>query len=278
MNPKQNEGTLLFAFILVVALIAITRFTSLKPHWGSLEMRPTSTITVSGVAKKDQVNQIASFTAGVESIEETKEEALNKANEAMNKLISKVKQFGVKEEDIKTEQTTVYQETEYVTEPMPLEIQTVEGSVDGSGVSNMMYPRPSTKPQKGSWRANNSVSIKLREAKQAETLLAILNDSGANYVYGPNFAIDDADTAGDELLSEAVANARTKAESIATANKQKVGKIISVSESGNYYPMYSNFESAMSISSGMGKTVTDANLEPGSSSTSKSVTVTFELN
>ena len=278
MNPKQSEITLSLAFIFVVALIAITRFTSLKPHWGSLEMRPTSTITVSGTAKKDQVNQIASFTAGVESIEATKEEALNKANETMNKLISKVKQFGVKEEDIKTEQTTVYQETEYVTEPMPVEIQAVEGSANGSGVSNMMYPRPSTKPQKGSWRANNSVSIKLREAKQAETLLAILNDSGANYVYGPNFTIDDAQAAGDELLSEAVANAKTKAESIANANKQKVGKIMSVVEGGNYYPMYSALESAMPMAAGMSKTTIDANLEPGSSSTSKSVTVTFELN
>ncbi len=278
MNPKQNEGTALIVFFLVVALIAITRFTSLRPYWGSLEMRPTSTITVNGIAKKDQVNQIASFTAGVESIEATKEDALNKANESMNQLISKVKQFGVREEDIQTEQATVYQETEYVTEPMPMEIQAVEGSVDGSGVSSMMYPRPSTKPRKGSWRANNSVSIKLREAKRAESLLAILNDSGANYVYGPNFTIDNAETAGDELLSEAVANARAKAESIATANKQKVGKIISLSEGGSYSPMYSAFETAMPMTAGMNKTITDANLEPGSSSTSKSVTVTFELN
>jgi phosphatidylserine/phosphatidylglycerophosphate/cardiolipin synthase-like enzyme len=79
MNQKQNGGNLFFAFILVVGLIAITRFTDLKPHWGSLEMKPTSTITVSGLAKKEQSNQIANFTAGMESIETSKEEALNKA-------------------------------------------------------------------------------------------------------------------------------------------------------------------------------------------------------
>jgi uncharacterized protein YggE len=276
MNPKQNDGTLFFAFILLIGLIALTRFTNLKPHWGSLEMRPVSSITVSGQAKKDQVNQIASFTAGVESIEATKEEALNKANEAMNQLISKVKQFGVKEEDIKTEQTTVYQETEYVTEPQPMELQAVEGS---TGVSSMMYPpRPSTKPQKGSWRANNSVSIKLRDAKQAETLLAILNESGANYVYGPNFSVDNAETLGDELLSAAVANAKQKANDIANANNQKVGKIISVTEGGSAYPMYGAYDSVMPMSAGMGKSISNAELEPGSSSTSKTVTVTFELN
>ncbi len=276
MNPKQKDGTLFFAFILLIGLIALTRFTNLKPHWGSLEMRPVSSITVSGQAKKDQVNQIASFTAGVESIEATKEEALSKANETMNQLISKVKQFGIKEEDIKTEQTTVYQETEYVTEPMPpVEIQAVEGS---TGVSSMMYPRPSTKPQKGSWRANNSVSIKLRDAKQAETLLAILNESGANSVYGPNFSVDNAETLGDELLSAAVANAKQKASDIANANNQKVGKIISVTEGGNIYPMYGAYDSVMPMTAGMGKSISNAELEPGSSSTSKTVTVTFELN
>ena len=267
MNQKPKEGTILFAFILVVALIAITRFTSLKPHWGSLEMRPTSSITVSGQAKKEQTNKIANFTAGVESIEKTKEEALNKTNEAMNQLIAKVKQFGIKDEDIQTEQASVYQDTEYVTtEP-------------ASGVSTMIYPGPDTrKAQKGDWRANNSVAIKLREVDRAEELLTILNESGANYVYGPNFTIDDMETIGDELLSAAVTNARQKAESIANANGQKVGKIISVTEGANAYPMYSAYDSVVSMGGGMAKSAVSPELEPGSSSTSKTVTVTFELN
>lgn len=267
MNQKPKEGTILFVFILLVTLIAITRFTSLKPHWGSLEMRPTSSITVSGLAKKEQANKIANFTAGVESIEKTKEEALNKTNEAMNQLIAKVKQFGIKDEDIQTQQASVYQDTEYVTtEP-------------ATGVSTMLYPGPDTgKAQKGNWRANNSVSIKLRNVDQAEKLLAIINESGANYVHGPNFSIDDAENIGDELLSAAVANAKQKAENIANANGQKVGKIISVTEGGNVYPMYSAYDSAISMSAGVAKSVINPELEPGSSSTSKSVSVTFELN
>ena len=272
MNPKPKEGTILFAFILVVALIAVTRFTSLKPHWGSLEMRPTSSITVSGLAKKEQTNQIANFTAGVESIEKTKEEALNKTNEAMNQLIAKVKQFGIKDEDIQTQQANVYQDTEYVT---------TDATVSNSGpTESLIYPRPdTTKAQKGQWRANNSVTIKLREVDRAEALLAIINESGVNYVYGPNFSIDNAETAGDELLSAAVANARQKAENIANANNQKVGKIISVAEGGNSYPMYASYDSVMPMAAGMGKSaVVSPELEPGSSSTSKTVTVTFELN
>lgn len=264
MNQKQNFATILFAFVLLVGLIAITRFTNLKPHWGSLEMRPTATITVSGTAKKEQVNQIANFTAGVESIEASKEAAMNKTNEAMNKLIAKVKEFGIKAEDIQTEQVNVYQETEYVS--------------SGDAQTMIYPPQPDTRAQKGQWRANNSVSIKLREVDKAEQLLAILNENGTNYVYGPNFTIDDAETAGDELLSQAVANAKTKAESIANANNQRVGKIISLTESGSSYPIYSAYDSVMPMAGGMTKSVSNAELEPGSSSASKTVTVTFELN
>lgn len=263
MNQKTNGGNLFFAFILVVGLIAITRFTSLKPHWGSLEMGATSTITVSGLAKKEQNNQIANFTAGMDSIETSKEEALNKVNEAMNQLIAKVKDFGIKEEDIQTQTASVYQETEYV-------------DSNTSGVTNMMYPERGD-AQKGDWRANNSVSIKLREVDRAEALLAILNESGANYVYGPDFSIEDVDSASDELLADAVNNAREKAEKIATANNQKVGKIIALTE-GGVSPIYSAYKLMAPMTGAGNETAIDANLEPGSSTTSKTVTVTFELN
>lgn len=261
MNQKKQEITLLFAFLLIVALIAITRFTNLKPHWGSLEMRSNSTITVSGTAKKEQNNQIANFTAGVESIEETKEEALNKTNEAMNQLIAKVKEFGIKTEDIQTQNANVYQETEYA----PLD----------KSVNNLIYPQPERgEARKGDWRANNSISIKLREVEKADALLAILNNSGANYVYGPDFSIDNTESASDELLTEAVINAREKAEKIAAANNQTVGKIVSLTE-GNSYPIYESYKSVMPMAGG--DAIVDADLEPGSSNISKTVTVTFEL-
>jgi uncharacterized protein len=259
MYQKPQLNSLLVAFFLVVGLIAMTRFTPLRPHWGSLEMRPTSTITVSGQAQKDQANQLAQFTAGVESIEETKEEALNKANEAMNELIVAVKALGIEDQDIQTEVANVYQETEYeraeilIYPPMPDR---------GTAV-------------KGNWRANNSVSIKLRQVDLAEDLLAILNRSGANYVYGPNFMIDDTMIDDATLLSEAVANAKAKAESIAAGNNQKVGKIISLNESGAY-PMYAAYETA-TMAMGSAKDSVRAELEPGSSTSYKNVTVTFEL-
>ncbi len=259
MYQKPQFNSLVIAFLLVVGLIALTRFTPLRPHWGSLEMRPSSTITVSGQAKKDQANQIAQFTAGFESIEASKEEALDKANTAMNELIAAVKAMGIDAADIQTEMANVYQETTY----------------DRPEI--MIYPPMPDRGEavKGNWRANNSVSIKLRQVDQAEDLLALLNQSGANYVYGPNFMIDDMMTEDETLLNEAVANAKAKAVGIAAANNQKVGKIISLSENGAY-PMYAAYET-MPMAMGSAKDSVRTDLEPGSSTTYKSVIVTFEL-
>ncbi len=264
LNQTQNLKKPFIFFVFILTLIALTRFTSLKPNWGSFEMRtnPTSTITVTGKAEKQELNQIAYFTAGVESIEESKEAALQKSTEAMNQLIDRVKAFGIKAEDIQSQNVNVYQETEYIKEDR--------------AVNNLMYPEPDRgEARKGDWRANNSVSITLREVERAEDLLAILNDSGANAITGPNFSLEDADQITDELLVEAVSNARAKAEKIAAANHQKVGKIITLSEDG-VYPLYESYRSSVPMASGA--MAMDAKLEPGSSTTLKTVSVTFELN
>jgi uncharacterized protein YggE len=256
-NTKNN--TLLVGFVLILALMAITRFTPLRPHWGSWESKYTSTITVTGEAKETVNNQIANFTAGVEAIETDKDTALTKVNEAMNELIAQVKAMGIADADIQTQNASVYQETEY------------------EQVEPMIYPpMPDTgSARKGNWRANSSVSITLRNVDQAQALLDLLNNSGANYVYGPNFSLD-TETENDELLAKAVIDAREKAEKLATANGQKVGKIISLSEMD--YPMYGGYAETMSARPmDSGKAMPVPELEPGSSQVRQSVSVTFEL-
>lgn len=256
---NTKHSTLLLGFILILALMAITRFTPLRPHWGSWESKYTSTITVTGEAEETVTNQIAQFTAGVEAIEADKETALTKANEAMNTLVAQVKAMGVAEADIQTQTASVYQETEY------------------EQIEPMIYPpMPDTgSARKGNWRANNSVSITLRTVNQASALLDLLNNSGANYVYGPSFSIDSA-TENDELLAKAVIDAREKAEKLATANGQKVGKIISLSEMD--YSMYGGYAETMSARvMDNGKAMPAPELEPGSSKVTQSVSVTFEL-
>jgi uncharacterized protein len=215
--------------------------------WGKFALMPASTVTVTGEAQSQQKSQIATFTAGVTSVNDNKEIAVKSVNDSVSALIGSVKEFGIPEDDIKTQNLSVYQMEEPITK-------------DG---------RQRTEP--GQWRVSNDITIKLRNIDQTEDLVNLLNSSGATNVYGPNFAVDDTQDAEIGLLSEAIKNARQKADAIAIGSNKQVGEIINVQEgyASSPIPMY-----ALRGDMGGGG---GAPVEPGTQTISKSVTVTFEL-
>ena len=209
-------------------------------NWGKISILPASTITVTGEAKKDELPQIANFSASVTATNVNKQTAINEVNTQMTKIIQAVKDFGIDQKDIQTQQVSVYQ-----TKEERLSVKDV-------------------------WQASNSISIKLRNINQASALTDLLQQSNTTNVYGPNYSLDDTTQAQVDLLSKAIDNAREKAEKIAVASKRKLGKIITVSEGGTVIP--GPVFRAMSVAETISTPV-----EPGTETVYKSVTVTFEL-
>lgn len=229
--------------IVVVAIVGVVLLP--KVNWGRMTLQPGEIITVTGQAEKIEKNQMASFTAGVESVNDKKEEAVKEVNDKVQALISAVKGFGIKTEDIKTQNTSVYQSEE------------------------MYWDNGVQKSRKGQWRVSNSIEIVLREVDKTSALTDLLNASGANNVYGPNFQMDNSNKVETELFDEAIKNAREKAEAIAKSSGRSLGKVMSVSEGGSAgSPLYF-------AKDGMGGG--GSPIEPGSSTISKSVVVVFEL-
>ncbi len=220
------------------------------PHadWGLLTLRTPQTITVTASAQREQDNEIAQFYGGVTAVGSDKEKAVAEVNSKMEEVIANVKNFGIEAKDIKTQSVSVYQDQEQVT-------------IDG---------RQRFEP--GSWRANNSIQIKLRAGDRASELVGLLSSSGLTDISGPNF-MADPDATGDtsDLLQEAVEKARVKAEQVAAANGMKVRRVISISEGGSVGGVYPMFDSARA-SSGGGSPV-----EPGTSTVFSTVSVTFEV-
>jgi len=209
-------------------------------NWGKISILPASTITVTGEAKKDELPQIANFSASVTATNVNKQTAINEVNTQMTKIIQAVKDFGIDQKDIQTQQVSVYQ-----TKEERLSVKDV-------------------------WQASNSISIKLRNINQASALTDLLQQSNTTNVYGPNYSLDDTTQAQVDLLSKAIDNAREKAEKIAVASKRKLGKIITVSEGGTVIPgpVFRSMSVAETISTPV---------EPGTETVYQSVTVTFEL-
>lgn len=126
-------------------------------------------------------------------------------------------------------------------------------------------------PQIIGYRATNEVRIKFRDIKATGRILDALVAQGANQINGPMLAIDKPEQAMDEARVAALASARARAEIYARAAGKRVGRILSISETGGMaVPM-----ARMRAQAGM---VADStSIEPGEQAVSVSLMVSFEL-
>jgi len=240
---KNKEGGIV---ILVILFLALFFLPINKIQWGKIQWLSPETVTVTGEATSVQKNQIATFTAGADAVNDKKETAVNEVNTKVEALISAVKNFGIAEADIKTQNLSVNQEeTVYM----------------DKGVQ---------KTKKGQWRVSNSIAITLRNVDRASDLATLLASSGATNVYGPNFAFDNTTQSETDLFAAAMTNAKEKATLLAKASERKLGKVVNIVEGsgGVGYSPVSFDKLALSSS---------VPTQPGSGTVSKSLTVVFEL-
>ena len=232
----------------IMVVLAILYFFPWKMiTWGTMVMSPERMVTVTGYAESKEKNQIANYSAGVNAVKDSKDEAVNEVNDKIGAITEAVKTFGIDPSDIQTQSMSVYQRQE---------------SYYDNGVQ---------KSKPGQWDVNNTISVTLRDVARASAMADLLTKSGATNVYGPNFQLDTTKKAEDALTADAIANAQIKAETMAKASGTSLDKIISVSEGssgGVSYPLY-----AMDGRGGGG----GAAVEPGSTTVNKTVTVVWSL-
>lgn len=248
IHPNILASIILPIVFLVLVFVSLMFLPLKNLKLGKITVNPAATITVIGEAKLQQRNQIASFTAGVTALSDKKEDAVNEVNSKIQTLIQSVKDFGIKEEDIQTQNISIYQREE------------------------SYYEEGTSKSRVGQWNVSNSIQITLRDINKASELTNLLSASGANNVYGPNFSLENTKESEQELLGLALDDARRKAMTMAEKNNKAVGDVVSITEgSGNYSPYYG-------FGGGMEAKAVDAPTEVGSSTVYKSVTVIYEIN
>jgi len=243
MNEKLMHGSwIVISLVLFLISCFFLPWNTIK--WGTIATQPARTITITGQAVSKQQNQIATFTAGVSSTKDNKQDATNEVNSKINAIVEAAKAFGIKTEDIKTQYISVYQNQEQYYE------------------DNRQKTRP------GQWNVSNSASFILRDVTRAGTLTDTLSRAGATNINGPQFSMDETTDIENSLLGEAIANARKKAELVAKGANKKLGEIIAISEGANVaqgMPIY--------LSNGGG----GGGAEAGTATVQKTVTVIFEL-
>ena len=122
------------------------------------------------------------------------------------------------------------------------------------------------------YQATNQVNVKFRDIANSGRILDALVAEGANQINGPMLAIDRPEAALDEARTQALTNARARAELYARSLNMRVARVLAISETGAVYapprPMMAR-----------GMVAQDASTEivPGEQTLSVSLTVSFEL-
>ncbi|MBA2597810.1 MAG: SIMPL domain-containing protein [Chloroflexia bacterium] len=206
------------------------------------------TVSVSGHGEVNVPPDTASVNIGVDVIKPTLDEAQEQATAQATAVIEAMEAAGVAPEDIQTDYFSVNILRDYSENADPTLITGFE--------------------------IINQLRVTVRDTDQLGELLDDAVNAGANSIYGVSFYVDDQTAAASDARVDAVADARTKAEELATASGMTLGPVVSISEgtSGFIPPVY-----GMARGGGMAMDAAAAPVEPGSTTVAVDVQMTFEL-
>lgn len=210
-------------------------------------------LSVSAEGRSTRVPDLATFTAGVTSQGDTAGAALAANSADMSRGIAALKRTGIADRDIQTSNLSL--------SPIYAPQQSLpDGTVTPA------------QPKIVGYQANNSVSVRQRKLADYGKVIDTLVSAGANQVNGPSFEMEDPDPATDEARTAAMTKARARAELYAKAAGLKVGRILSISESGGWSPPQPVMYRMAKADSGMA-----APVQAGELSLTITVNVQFEL-
>jgi uncharacterized protein YggE len=204
--------------------------------------------SVTGEGKASVVPDIAVVSVGVSAQGATAKAVQQELNTKMNAVTAAVKAAGIKEADIKTADYSI----------------------------NPTYDYQSATQKITGYQAQSNLTIKVRDMDRANSVLDAATAAGANQVRGVSFTVDDPTRAEDQARTEAVAQAKKKAEDAAKTAGFKLGRIVNYQEGvgGSPIPMAMyDSRAALSVEPEMAPT----QVSPGSTEVMMTVTLTYQL-
>lgn len=237
-----------FKTAIIVGILSL----SISSLWFVYEYKQLKTepglksFSVSAEGEEIAIPDIAEISIGVIT-EGNDLKILQKENtEKINKIINFLKEKGIEEKDIKTENYIVSPQYDYKISPYKII----------------------------SYSISQTLSIKVRDFSKIGDILSQSVNYGANNVYGPNFKIDNQDVYLEKAREKAIKKAKEKAQQIAKDAGFKLGKILNVSEpSSSWNPIRAKAYSAPE----QVEAVPSPQIQPGSQEVKSQITITFEI-
>ncbi len=190
-------GVLLSAYVIAAA--------ALTPLCAGAAEKIDKLVTVTGEATVAAAPDMATIRIGVTSQGKTARAASDANARDMTVVLAAIKESGVADRDIQT--TSLSVQPQY--------------DPNKTGAARLI-----------GFQVNNQATVKIRDIGQLPSILDRAISAGANEMSGIEFVVSEQSKLLDKARTEAIADARRKAELYANAAGMKVGRVMSISEEG----------------------------------------------
>lgn len=165
--------------------------------------RDETLLTVAATGRAETRPDEARFTLGVENLGANARDASRANNETMQKIALALRQFGVEEKDLQTQNL---------------------------GLGRIDYGK-----DRGRFRASNQLEVRLRQMDKVSDAITAATENGANLVSGPRLVVSDREAANRSAYAMAYKAARTRADAYAEAAGLKVTRVLTIRDGGEAY-------------------------------------------
>ena len=253
--PSMKRPLIATAIVLALAtpwaastyLTARAGDTTIAPPAATATTSTPSTIMVSAQAVVRVAPDIAPINAGVVTQAETADVAMKDNREKMNAVFDALKKAGIADKDMQSSGITIQPQYRYAENQPPV--------VTG-------------------YQASNSVNITLRDMAAIGGVIDALVSQGVNQLNGPNFDVEDKDSALNEARTKAVGKARERAKLYADAAGVKITRLQNLSEQSLMTPQTPY---PMMRMAAMDSAAASTPVAPGEVQLSVTVAMTYEI-
>jgi uncharacterized protein YggE len=187
------------ATVLSLALLAACQPAAPDPRGVA---RDETLLSVNASGRADTRPDEARLQLGVQSNAPTAAEASRANRDKMAKVSAALATLGVKPDDLQTR--------------------------------NLTLQRIDYGPERGRFRADNLVEVKLRDMARVGEAVAAATEAGANLLGGPDLRISDREASSRSAYAAAYRAARARAEAYAGAAGLEIARVLTIQDAGEY--------------------------------------------
>lgn len=218
---KSKYTRILGALTLLMLVFALGSYATLNFEKVDFLNPAPASISVSGEGEVFAVPDIGQFSFSVLAEENDASKAQEMSGTKVNDILGYLSEQGIEEKDIKT--------TYYNLSPKYKWVPRTDCGEDG------FFRDCGNERVQDGFQVTQTVSVKVRDIKNAGAVIAGVGERGATNISSLNFTIDNTDALKAEAREEAIADAQAKAVALAEQLGVTIVRLASYSEGGDYY-------------------------------------------